>query len=177
MGTVVYHSIDFDGCLSNETSARALGKNWMASKTNTDANEAYLTANSKFLESLKKGDKTVLLVGSNRQIPHIDYTNGTGTTYPPGSVFPRMEAIAKKLGKGTEFDPFLLPDLEPGNVVGKTYQEFKRKGYLKENGSYTDGLKKEVFQSDDRFCIMFIVFINEFYKKHIMNFFCLGFHV
>lgn len=148
MGTVIYHSIDFDGCISNESSARALGKDWVKSKNNAEANEAYLKANSQFIESLKRDEPTVLVVGSNRQIPHIDFNNGTGTTYPPGSVFPRLEAIAQTMGEGTQFDPFLLPDLELEKGAGQTYKEFREKGYLNDNGSYKDGIKRDDFTSD-----------------------------
>ncbi|MCW8408818.1 hypothetical protein OQJ13_07520 [Legionella sp. PATHC035] len=137
MGKVVYHSFDFDGCLSNEASAFALGTGWEQSKSKEQIDKAYIDANRDILKALARGDKTVLLVGSNRQDPEIDFTNGSGSAIPPGSVFPRMEAIAKELGENTTFNPFLLLDLEIEPVaIGQTYDKFKEKDYLNENGSY-----------------------------------------
>ncbi|KTD45534.1 Dot/Icm T4SS effector [Legionella rubrilucens] len=147
MAKVVYHSLDFDGCFSNEASSHALGKQWTASKSNQETNQAYLAANAAILTTFAKGDETILLVGSNRQNPHIDFKNGTGTEYPPGSVFPRMEAFADQVG-GT-FNPFLLTDLETAKPdIGSTYRRFKEKDYLQENGSYKDKVDPRQLESD-----------------------------
>ncbi|QRN04620.1 hypothetical protein GH742_12485 [Legionella sp. MW5194] len=147
MAKVVYHSLDFDGCFSNEASAHALGKQWTASKTNQQTNEAYLAANADILTTFAKGDETILLIGSNRQNPHIDLKNGTGAEYPPGSVFPRMEAFADQVG-GT-FNPFLLTDLEASKPdIGSTYRRFKEKDYLRENGSYKDEVSPNQLNND-----------------------------
>lgn len=149
MNKVVYHSLDFDGCYSNEASSFNLGRNWITERTLEESNKAYLEANREFLDSLKTKDKTVLFIGSNRQTPDIDFKNGTGTDYPPGSVYPRMAAIAKELGENATFNPFLLPDLESDVVVaGKTLEKFNEKGYLNENGSYKEGIKSTKFNED-----------------------------
>ncbi|KTD55651.1 Dot/Icm T4SS effector [Legionella santicrucis] len=146
---VVYHSLDFDGCYSNEASSFKLGRNWITERTLEESNKAYLEANRKFLDSLKTEDKTVLFIGSNRQTPDIDFKNGTGTDYPPGSVYPRMAAIAKELGENATFNPFLLPDLESDVVVaGETFEKFKEKGYLNENGSYKEEIISTKFNED-----------------------------
>ncbi|WP_193786666.1 hypothetical protein, partial [Legionella gratiana] len=146
---VVYHSLDFDGCYSNEASSFNLGRNWITERTLEESNKAYLEANREFLDSLKTEDKTVLFIGSNRQTPYIDLNNGTGTDYPPGSVYPRMEAIAKELGEKATFNPFLLPDLESDVVVaGETLGKFKEKEYLNENGSYKEEISSTKFNED-----------------------------
>lgn len=145
---VVYHSLDFDGCYSNEASSFNLGRNWITERTLEESNKAYLEANREFLDSLKTKDKTVLFIGSNRQAPDIDFKNGTGTDYPPGSVYPRMAAIAKELGPNATFNPFLLPDLESDVfVAGKTLEKFNEKGYLNENGSYKEEIRS-TFKED-----------------------------
>ncbi|QEY52162.1 hypothetical protein [Legionella longbeachae] len=146
---VVYHSLDFDGCYSNEASSFNLGRNWITERTLEESNQAYLEANREFLDSLKTKGKTVIFIGSNRQTPYIDLKNGTGTDYPPGSVYPRMDAIAKELGENATFNPFLLPDLESDVVVaGETFEKFNQKGYLKENGSYKEDITSHKIEED-----------------------------
>lgn len=135
---VVYHSLDFDGCFSNETVTFALGENWYIDKSNEQVNHAFLTANAQILKQLsEKGEdeKTVLLVGSNRQDPYMDFNNGAGGWIPSGSAYPRMEAFANAIG--AEFNSFLLADLESDTLEsGQTYRKLKDSGYLVENGSY-----------------------------------------
>ncbi|VEB33497.1 Dot/Icm secretion system substrate [Legionella cherrii] len=159
---VVYHSFDFDGCFSNEASAYRLGTKWSEKEIDEQANKnykskdevdrAYLEANREIIESFKTGEETVLLVGSNRQNPEIDFGNGNSSftmLYPTGSVFPRMEAIAKELGENTTFNPFLLLDLEFESVeIGKTYSEFNNKDYLNDNGSYKPTVTSNQFRVD-----------------------------
>lgn len=149
MGKVVYHSFDFDGCFSNETSRHLLGKNWTRLKSKKEVNDAFLTANNEILSSFKSPDKTVLFIGSNRQTPHVDLSNGTGTEYPSGSVYPRMEAFAEQLGETTTFNPFVLSDLETDPVViGQMFQKFKEMEYLEENGSYKNDATINKFEKD-----------------------------
>ncbi|CAM3060626.1 Dot/Icm secretion system substrate [Legionella steigerwaltii] len=149
MAKIVYHSFDFDGCFSNEATDHALGPDWTTKKSNEEVNKIHLDVNREFIESLEQGEQTVLLVGSNRQDPYIDLKNSRKKIPPPGSVFPRMEALAEKMGETTTFSPFLLPDLEAAEVeIGKTYQEFLKKEYLNKNGSYKDGVEAEQFTKD-----------------------------
>lgn len=151
MVNVVYHSIDFDGCFSNEKSGDTLGLGWTTALTKDQVNQAYLTANADFLNRLSRGDKTVILVGSNRQDPYIDFSNGSGSDIPSGSVYPVMEAIAENLN--ATFDSFLLPDLaeRDGPKKGETYKKFKEKGYLNANGSYKVTIKDDVLLNSSIF--------------------------
>ncbi|HAT7071659.1 TPA: hypothetical protein JAN90_02505 [Legionella pneumophila] len=154
MAKIVYFSFDFDGCFSHETSSVALGVGWENSKSKQEANAAYITTNSEVLEQIrtKKGDQTVLLVGSNRQTPFIDLKNGgkdVKTVCPTGSVFPVMEAITEELGENTTFNPFLLSDLEADVVeIGQTHKKFKEKGYLNDNGTYKPEITNQDFIRD-----------------------------
>lgn len=154
MSRIVYFSLDFDGCFSHETSSVALGIGWENLRSKEEVNAIYLTTNSDILNEFrtKKGDQTVLLVGSNRQTPFIDLKNGgkdIKTVCPTGSVFPVMEAITGELGENTTFNPFLLSDLEADVVeIGQTHRKFKDKGYLNENGTYKPDITSQDFIRD-----------------------------
>ncbi|KTD60930.1 hypothetical protein [Legionella shakespearei] len=156
-----YHSFDFDGSLSNEAYCDELdrtvhdqskGQKWTDQATAEQADQAILKANKDFLDGiiLTRGDsEDYVIVGSNRQDIIMDFGNGSAGVTPPGSAFPRLQALATRLN--AKFDKFLLADLESGNKFGTEFDTILDSGILESNGSYKSDTKWSKLDADDRF--------------------------
>lgn len=156
-----YHSFDFDGSLSNEAYCNELdrtrhdqreGQKWTEQATAEQADQAILEANKGFLDGIiltRGNSEDYVIVGSNRQDVIMDFGNGSAGVTPPGSVFPRLQAVSNRLN--AKFDKFLLADLESGNKFGTEFDTILNSGLLQSNGSYKSDTKWSKLDADIRF--------------------------
>ena len=107
-------SFDFDGCLFN-----ALFFDNKESRLNV------VKSNSQLLNSLKEKnpqfEKTIVLVGSNRQSMQSDLSNSFGGSIQKGSCFPRIKEVAEHLN--AELDSFLLADVYANSPAGTAFKK------------------------------------------------------